>query len=175
MSDAGFSLGLGSHKISTDVCLGVEASSQGAHYKQLSHSTLLVQAAMLKWQEVILIIWRVIFSWIKIGEWTCLCYVVEVDKTIYAFFFSLPNGHFGKYHKNGAVKLTADLPRTNLQLVSIDISSVCAGSGSGPRRDGHLGAEAQKRIHSCHWKLLSCPEGWQVPIRGGFIPENIKQ
>lgn len=87
MSDAGFSLGLGSHKISTDVCLGVEASSQGAHYKQLSHSTLLVQAAMLKWQEVILIIWRVIFSWIKIGEWTCLCYVVEVDKTIYAFFF----------------------------------------------------------------------------------------
>lgn len=36
MAVAGFSLGLGSHKTSTDVCLGVEASSQGAQCKELS-------------------------------------------------------------------------------------------------------------------------------------------
>lgn len=36
MAAAGFSLGLGSYKTSTDVCLGVEASSQGAQCKQLS-------------------------------------------------------------------------------------------------------------------------------------------
>lgn len=36
MSAAGFLLGLGSHKTSTAVCLGVEASSQGAQCKQLS-------------------------------------------------------------------------------------------------------------------------------------------
>lgn len=35
MSAAVFSLGLGSHKTSTDVCLGVEASSQGTQCKQL--------------------------------------------------------------------------------------------------------------------------------------------
>lgn len=60
MSAAGFSLGLGSPKASTDVCLGVEASSQAAQCKQLSQ-----HAALLNWQKAsrdIFVIWKVIFS-----------------------------------------------------------------------------------------------------------------
>lgn len=52
-----------------------------------SHSTLPAWAALLSWQKVsldIFLTWRVIFSLIKIRDWTCLCYIVEGDKAIYA-------------------------------------------------------------------------------------------
>lgn len=52
-----------------------------------SYSTLPAWAALLSWRKVsldIFLIWRVIFSLIKICDWTCLCYIVEGDKAVYA-------------------------------------------------------------------------------------------